>query len=75
MCDELTNADNERFLTVVSRRTFGAGAAVTGLTALLPTPANAAPTKGREVTVATPDGQCDAYLVAPARGRHPGVIV
>ncbi len=75
MCDELTNADNERFLTGVSRRAFGAGAAATGIAALLPSPANAAPIKGRDVTVATPDGQCDAYLVAPARGRYPGVIV
>jgi len=75
MCDDLTNADNERFLAGVSRRAFGAGAAATGLAALLPAPADAAPIKGRDVTVTTPDGHCDAYLVAPAGGRHPGVIV
>jgi len=74
VCDELTDADNQR-LAGVSRRAFGAGAAATGLAALLPAPADAAPIRGRDVTVETPDGQCDAYLVAPARGRHPGVIV
>ncbi|MDQ0249876.1 carboxymethylenebutenolidase [Sphingomonas kyeonggiensis] len=73
MCDELTAADNERFL--ITRREFGAGAAAAGALALLPVPANAAEIKGRDVTITTPDGSCDAYFVAPAKGRHPAVIV
>jgi len=73
MCDELTAADNARFL--MTRRAFGAGAAATGVAALLPVPAHAAEIKGRDVTIATPDGSCDAYFVAPATGKAPAVIV
>ncbi|MCW3845879.1 dienelactone hydrolase family protein [Sphingomonas sp. LB-2] len=78
MCDELTAADNDRFLATtggISRRAFGAGTAAAGLMALLPRAANAMPVKGRDVTITTPDGVCDAYFVAPARGKHPGVLV
>lgn len=73
MCDELTAADNASFL--MTRREFGAGAAAAGALALLPVPANAAEIKGRDVTITTPDGSCDAYFVAPAKGKHPAVIV
>lgn len=72
MCDDHTEADNDRLLT---RRAFGAGAGAFGLSALLPAAANAAEVAGREVTVETPDGRADAYYVAPARGRHPAVLV
>jgi carboxymethylenebutenolidase len=71
MCDELTAADNERFLSdAMTRR-----GAVVGIGLLLPSPANALAIKGRDVTIATPDGTADAYFVAPATGRHPGVLV
>ena len=73
MCDELTAADNDRFL--MTRRAFGAGAAAAGMTVLLPVPANAAEIKGRDITITTPDGTCDAYFVAPATGKAPAVIV
>lgn len=74
MCDELTAADNAHFL--MTRREFGAGAAAVGALALLPTPANAFDTLGRDVTITTPDGVCDAYFSAPAgNGKHPAVIV
>jgi carboxymethylenebutenolidase len=73
MCDELTAADNERLL--MTRREFGAGAAAAGMVAMLPVPANAAEIRGRNVTITTPDGSCDAYFVAPATGKHPAVIV
>ncbi len=73
MCDDLTAADNADFL--MTRREFGAGAAAAGMVALLPVPANAAEIKGRDVTIVTPDGSCDAYFVAPAKGKHPAVIV
>lgn len=72
MCDEHTAADNERYLT---RRGFAAGAAAMGVAVILPVPANAKPIKRRNVTITTPDGVCDAYFVAPATGKHPGVLV
>lgn len=75
MCDELTAADNDRLLGSVSRRTFAAGSAAAGLMAILPSCANAKPIKGRDVTITTPDGSCDAYFVAPAKGKHPAVLV
>jgi carboxymethylenebutenolidase len=78
MCDELTAADNDRALGTrngISRRTFGAGTAVAGLMAMLPRAANAMPVKGRDVTIETPDGKCDAYFVAPESGKHPAVLV
>ncbi|ATY32659.1 dienelactone hydrolase family protein [Sphingomonas psychrotolerans] len=76
MCDELTAADNERFLSdAMTRRGFGAAAAVAGIGLLLPNPANALAIKGRDVEIPTPDGTADAYFVAPATGRHPAVLV
>ncbi len=77
MCDDHTAADNERFLASLhpSRRQFGMIAGAAGLIAALPVPANAAAIKGRDVVVKTPEGDCDAYFVAPATGKHPGVLV
>ncbi|MES2097979.1 MAG: dienelactone hydrolase family protein [Pseudomonadota bacterium] len=77
MCDELTEADNEQFLASVhpSRRTFGMIAGMAGLVAMLPVPANAAAIKGRDVLIDTPEGKADAYFVAPATGKHPGVLI
>lgn len=75
MCDDLTAADNEKLLNGVSRRDFGALAGAAGLAALLPTPADAKPIKGSEVSFATPDGTADGYYVAPSNGKHPGVLV
>ena len=76
MCNELTAADNEKYLAgAMSRRSFGAGAAALGAAVLLPSPADALEVKGRDVAVTTPDGVCDAHFVAPATGKHPGVLV
>lgn len=76
MCDEQTAADNERFLADrLTRRGFGAAASAAGLAAMLPLPADASPVASRDVTVATPDGEADAYFVAPDSGKHPGVLV
>ena len=72
MCDEITEADNATHLT---RRQLGASAGAVGMAALLPTSADAKPVKGRDVTITTPDGQCDAYFTAPASGKHPGVLM
>jgi carboxymethylenebutenolidase len=77
MCDEQTADDNDRFLASVhpSRRTFGMLAGAAGMAALWPAPANALAVAGKDVTIATPDGTCDAYFVAPATGKHPGVLI
>jgi carboxymethylenebutenolidase len=48
---------------------------VAGLMAVLPVPANAAAIKGRDVAIDTPEGKADAYFVAPATGKHPGVLI
>jgi carboxymethylenebutenolidase len=78
MCDELTEAENAAWL---SRRQFsaaGAGAAVLatmpGCSLAQPAP-GAVPTKGRAVTVTTPDGKADAWFVTPETGKHPAVIL
>lgn len=74
---------------LLSRRGFGSLTLGAGLTSLLPlgcTPAgapaggsapSAAPsaTTESEVTIATPDGACDAYFVHPTSGAAPGVLV
>jgi carboxymethylenebutenolidase len=77
MCDEFTEADNAGILSDghLSRRAFGALAGVGGLSLLIPSPANALPTKGRDVLIDTPDGKADAYFVAPAKGKHPAVLI
>jgi carboxymethylenebutenolidase len=75
MCDDLTDRDNEGLQNGVSRRDFGVMAGAAGLAALLPAPADAKPIKGRDVSFATPDGTADGYFVAPAGGKHPGVLI
>ncbi|WP_010545628.1 dienelactone hydrolase family protein [Sphingomonas elodea] len=75
MCDEHTAADNDRVAGGITRRGFTAAAAATGMMAILPSPANAATVKGRDVTIKTADGTADAYFVAPASGKHPAVLV
>ena len=76
MCDEHTEADNVEFLkNAISRRTFGAATAAAGAMLVLPRAANAMAVKGRDVTIKTADGTCDAYFVAPASGKHPAVLV
>jgi carboxymethylenebutenolidase len=59
----------------VSRRRFGALTVGTGLASLLAPLANALTVEEAEVEIETPDGTADAYLVHPARGAHPGVLV
>ncbi|HWK35714.1 dienelactone hydrolase family protein [Sphingomonas sp.] len=77
MCDELTNADNDRLLAAdaVTRRRFGVMTGAAGLSLLLPMPANAMEVAGRNVAITTPDGTADAYFVAPGAGKHPGVLI
>jgi carboxymethylenebutenolidase len=74
MCDDLTEADNER-TSALSRREFGVMAGAGGVALLLPETANAMPVADREVTIKTPDGTADAWFVHPAKGKHPGVLI
>ena len=59
----------------VTRREFG----TLGLGALamfqLPKPANAVPVTESDVKIKTPDGECDAYFVHPAKGASAAVLV
>lgn len=72
MCDQ----DHfEEDLKKYSRRDFGTLAAAGVGVVMLPRPANAADVTGEDVTIETPDGQCDAYFVAPAKGAHAAVLV
>ena len=77
MCDELTNADSERYRGsgAITRRQFGAGSAGAGLAALLARPANALTVTASDVDVETPDGVADCHFVHPESGSHPGVLV
>ncbi len=58
----------------VTRKQFGAllGA---GMSMMLPQVANAVTVVDSEVTIATPDGTCDAYFVHPASGKAPAVLI
>lgn len=72
MCDEQHyEADLKRY----SRRQIGAIAAAGVGAAFLPQVAGAVEVSGRDVTVPTPDGRCDAYFVAPQAGQHAAVLI
>ena len=58
-----------------SRRDVGTFAAAVGVVAMLPRSAFAVDTKESNVTIKTPDGECDAYFVAPTTGAHAAVLV
>lgn len=83
MCDDLTESDNAEWL--LGRRDvarIGAGAGLAALLGACATAggageAGAEPTEtvGVSVTIATPDGNADAFFVHPARGRHPAVVL
>ncbi len=74
MCDhdDLDEIGRRRDLT---RRQFGAMAFGAGLVAMLPKSAGAAETTGAEVEIKTPDGVADAYIVHPAEGKFPAVLI
>lgn len=77
MCTEFTEADLDRAGMAVNRRSFAALAGVGGLAMMLPAAACATgkAVKGRDVTIAAAAGTADAYFVAPAEGKHPGVLI
>lgn len=71
MCD----LNDQEELKKYTRRDFATWAASAGLLGALPGVANAVAVAEREVSIATPDGTCDAYFVAPSSGAAPGVLV
>lgn len=72
MCDQ----DHfEEDIHKYSRRDLGAMAAAGLGAAMLPAVANAADVSERDVSIQTPDGICDAYFVAPSKGKHPAVLI
>lgn len=76
MCNDITEADLDRVGMTVGRRSFAALTGIGMLAATLPACAMAGrPVKGRDVGITTADGTADAYFVAPATGRHPGVLI
>lgn len=76
MCNDNSEADLDRAGLAVGRRSFTALAGAGMLTAALPARALAGkPVQGRDVAIATDDGTADAYFVAPAAGKHPGVLI
>jgi carboxymethylenebutenolidase len=80
MCDEFTAEDDDKALAArgVTRRDFAAMGAAATLTAYLANVeafAQARPLSERMVMVRTPDGECDAFFVHPARGKSPAVIL
>ena len=77
MCDENFEHDLENYsrLPRVTRRQFGAASVGAGLLIALPRDADAQAVKEQDVTIKTPDGECDAYFVHPAIGVSPAVLV
>jgi carboxymethylenebutenolidase len=74
MCDH-DSMDDMQKAADVSRRQFGALGLGAGFMAMLPPVANAAEVTESEVMIKTPDGNCDAYFVHPAKGSHAAVLV
>ncbi|WGL16016.1 dienelactone hydrolase family protein [Microbulbifer bruguierae] len=77
MCDELNSKDAETYFLAqgLSRRDFGRVGLGVALAAALPISAQAQDMVESDVMVTTPDGEADCYLVHPAKGRHPAVIL
>lgn len=73
MCDQ----DHfEEDLTKYSRRDIGTMAAVgVGAAMMLPRAANATEVSEGDVSIKTPDGECDAYFVTPKTDEHAAVLV
>jgi carboxymethylenebutenolidase len=59
---------------LVTRRQFGVLLAA-GVAMALPKVVNAVAVTDIDVTIKTPDGNCDAYFVHPSTGTAPGVVV
>lgn len=83
MCDDLTEADNARWLAAnpLTRRGFarlGAGfVTLAGLPGcgIAGEAGDGGATVSENVAIATPDGTADAFFVRPRQGRHRAVIL
>jgi carboxymethylenebutenolidase len=73
MCDQ--DYSNELQPGALSRREFSKIGLGVGFAAMLPAVANAATVTESEVTIKTPDGNCDAHFVHPATGASAAVLV
>jgi carboxymethylenebutenolidase len=73
MCDQ--DSGNSLVAGALSRREFGMLGMGAGFAAMLPKAANAAEVAESEVTIKTPDGNCDAHFVHPVSGAHAAVLV
>jgi carboxymethylenebutenolidase len=72
MCDDQTERENAAWL---SRRDLGLIAGSFAIAAAAPAPGKALAVVQRDVMVKTPDGMSDCTFVAPAKGKHPGVLI
>ena len=68
MCDDRTDQD-------LGRRELGIIAASIVLATAFPANAAALGVMEHNTVIATADGSADAYFVAPAKGRHPAVLI
>jgi len=79
MCDEHTEESNEEYFkrTGLNRRAFTALSAAAAISACATAEpkGGAMEIAGRDVNITTPDGVCDAYFVAPTKGKHAAVLV
>jgi carboxymethylenebutenolidase len=79
MCDEHTEEDNKAYfsklgVTDLSRRAFAVASAA-AIAAVATPAADALTVAEQDVVIKTPDGECDAHVVAPSSGKHPAVLV
>ena len=74
MCDK-DNFNELLSPEAVSRRQFGAMGLGASFAAMLPRLADAAEVTESEVTIKTPDGNCDAHFVHPKSGASAAVLV
>ena len=78
MCDDLTELDNQKYLSKsgnLNRRDFGKLTAMASLMAMVPQVANALDVTESTITIATPDGEAEAFFVHPSTGKHPGILM
>lgn len=78
MCDESSFADENVWQEkhgTVSRRGLAGLFGAAGIATLLPSAACAMTVMGKDVLIKTPDGLADCHFIAPATGKHPGVII
>lgn len=72
MCDDQTERENQARL---SRRDLGLIAGSFAIAAAAPARGKALAVIQTDVVVKTPDGVSDCTFVAPAKGKHPGVLI